>query len=66
MTVLYKRSWAIVLRDACVVVVKASTTIGNLGIVLEFFRQTGTNFFDVLCAVGMPIQLLKRRGVPVS
>ena len=39
------------LRDACVVVLKASTTISNLGIVLEFSRQTGPSFLDVLCAV---------------
>ena len=51
MTIFYKRSWAIVLRDACVVVFKASATIGNLGIHFELLRQTGPNFFDMLCAV---------------
>ena len=34
----YKRSWAIVLRDACVVVLKASATIDNLWIHLELLR----------------------------
>ena len=39
------------LRDACVVVLKAWTTISNLGIVLEFFWQTGPSFFDVLLSL---------------